>query len=299
MKNKLFILKKSEKYFNWQKNTLIIFAVLFTINTYAQDFDTKINSTASELAKAIMSTGKQKVAIVEFENLDNTQTQLGVFLADEISSSLSNLTANQTKFSVLERANLDQILEEKRILKSFDRSKLARDLGKIDAADVLISATITEFNGLYRLNIKLLDTKTGNSLSSYKTSFVQEPSLKELQKQVVESSSTISRQINDNDGVTMEVPKTSSSLGDVCFKIPNSKYNAVLSVKKTATTDKIKTIDVLSYQNATCVYNLPSGVYLIEIAWYSYNDNKNITRRVDTQEIKVVAGKENLYELKF
>lgn len=298
MKNKSTILQTIKCNLIRKKNILIIL-VLFTINTYAQDFDAKINSTASELAKAIMSAGKQKVAIVEFENLDNTQTQLGVFLADEISSSLSNLTENQTKFSVLERANLDQIIEEKRILKSFDKSKLARDLGKIDAADVLISAAITEFNGLYRLNIKLLDTKTGNSLSSYKTSFVQEPSLKELQKQVVESTSTTSLQTINNNEIPMEIPKVSSSVDDVCFKIPNSKYNAVLSVIKIGSSEKIKTIDVLAYENATCIYNIPCGVYQIEISWYSYNDNKNSTRRIDTKEVKVVAGKDNLYELKF
>ncbi|MCB9034583.1 MAG: hypothetical protein H6553_12150 [Chitinophagales bacterium] len=268
------------------------------INAFSQDFDTKINTTADELAKTIINTGKKKVAIVEFENLDNSQTQLGIFLADEISSSLSNLTANQTKFSVLERANLDQILEEKRILKSFDRSQLAKDLGKIDAADILISATITEFNGLYRLNIKLLDTKTGNSLASYKTSFIQESSLKELQKQIVESSTTVKnkpqQEIKDYN-----VPKETSAVGDVCFKISSSNYSAVLSIKKIGSNEKIKTIDVLAYQNASCVYNIPSGIYQIEMSWYYYSDYKSSIRRTDTQEIKVISGKENIYELEY
>lgn len=39
--------------------------------------------------------------------------KLGVFLSDEIASSLAMQSSNQTKFTVLERANLDLILREK------------------------------------------------------------------------------------------------------------------------------------------------------------------------------------------
>lgn len=290
------------------KITLLLVSI-FAINfSFGQDFDTKINSTAQELAKKIASTNKQKVAIVEFENLDNTQTQLGVFLADEIASSLANLTENQTKFSVLERANLDQILEEKRILKSFDRSKLARDLGKIDAAEILISATITEFNGYYRLNIKLLDTKSGNSLASYKTSFVQEPSLKELQKEIVETSSTTNsstpKPAVQETSPQIKQPKVEEiktvSKSNICFNnAPSAEaYSAIVVLKNPENGTKIKTIDVIVSQKA-CAYNIPIGVYQIEISWYFYRDSKSSIHRTDTREINITNGAENLIEIKY
>lgn len=292
------------------KFAFLLFISFYSTNSFGQDFDTKINSTALELSKKIIGTNKHKVAIVEFENLDNTQTQLGVFLADEIASSLANLTENQTKFTVVERANLDQILEEKRILKSFDRSKLAKDLGKIDAAEILISANITEFNGYYRLNIKLLDTKSGNSLASYKTSFVQEPSLKELQKEIVESSSTTSKfgtTISNNE--TKNVEKNTPQFqikeqikevakGDVCFNNMNSNYSAIVILKNPETGIKIKTIDVIMYQKA-CAYNIPFGVYQIEINWYYFNDNKSSISRTDTREINIKENTENSITIKY
>lgn len=288
----------------FSKITLLFVSILAINFSYSQDFDTKINTTAQELAKKIISTNKQKVAIVEFENLDNTQTQLGVFLADEIASSLANLTENQSKFTVVERANLDQILEEKRILKSFDRSKLARDLGKIDAAEILISATITEFNGYYRLNIKLLDTKSGNSLGSYKVSFVQEPSLKELQKESVESTSTTTKSTTtiqtEPKNVVNSTPQTQVQTkevikGDVCFNNSSISYSAVVHLKNVETGQKVKTIDVIALQKA-CAYNIPIGVYQMEINWW-INSNSKIDR-TDTRDIIISTNSENIIEIK-
>lgn len=285
----------------------LLFVSIFAINfSFGQDFDTKINTTAQELAKKIASTNKQKVAIVEFENLDNTQTQLGVFLADEIASSLANLTENQSKFTVVERANLDQILEEKRILKSFDRSKLARDLGKIDAAEILISATITEFNGYYRLNIKLLDTKSGNSLGSYKVSFVQEPSLKELQKESVETASTTNsstpKPAVQETSPQIKQPKIEEiktvSKGDVCFNNIHTNYNAIVVLKNPETGLKIKTIDVIDSQKS-CAYNIPNGIYQVEISWWYVVNSKNQIARIDTREINIKDGNDNVIEIKY
>lgn len=284
------------------------FIVLFSLSTYtafSQDFDKKITDAATEIATKIIATGKHNVAIVEFDNLDGSQTQLGVFLADEISSSLAIQSANQTKFTVLERANLDLILEEKKVLKSFDRSKLAKDLGKINAAEILICANITEFNGYYRVNIKMLDTKTGNSLNSSKISFVQEPSLKELQKQVVEKSNFDTPKKSYQEENTYQpkpieqkpiyiAPITTT---EVCFNNVSSSYSAVLLIKNPNTGEKIKTLDVIREQKS-CAYNIPSGVYQIEIVWYYYSE-KGRTARTDTREINIKSNNDNIFELRF
>jgi TolB-like protein len=293
----------------------LFLSVLFSISAvsvFSQDFDKKINDAATEIATKITATGKQNVAIVEFDNLDGSQSQLGVFLADEIASSLAMQSANQTKFTVLERANLDLILQEKKILKSFDRSKLAKDLGKINAAEILISATITEFNGYYRLNIKLLDTKTGNSLNSSKISFVQEPSLKELHKQIVEKSDYETPKKSYQEENTYQ-PKpieqkpvyiAPATTTEVCFNNTGptydyqSGYNAVVVLKNPNTSEKIKTVDVLCRQKA-CVYNIANGIYQIEISWYHQSDSKDRIKRVDSREINVKSGSENNIEIKF
>jgi TolB-like protein len=287
------------------KFALLLFVCFLSSYSFGQDFDKKITDIATEIADKVTATGKRNIAIIEFDNSGGSQTQLGVFLADEISSSLAILSSNQSKFTVLERANLDLILEEKRILKSFDRSKLAKDLGKINAAEILISATITEFNGYYRLNIKLLDTKTGNSLNSAKVSFVQEPSLKELNKQTIEKSDfdmpkkSYQEENNYQPKPTEQKPVYSQSVTtEVCFNNISSSYSAIVNIKNPNTGEKVKNVDVLGGQKA-CVYNIQSGVYQIEVSWFYYQDSKSRIQRTDTREINVKSASDNLFELKF
>lgn len=162
--------------------TLSLFAIEGIL---AQDFDNIISTTADTLAKKIISSQRKTVAITDFINLDESITQLGTFLSEEVSSELSNLTGNQTKFRILERSKLDEIFKEKKLMQSTDGGKLATELGKLDVADVLVFATITDFNGYYRVVMKLLDTKTGDALSSVKVSFVKTPSLENLNANIV------------------------------------------------------------------------------------------------------------------
>lgn len=286
----------------------LFLSVLFSISAvsvFSQDFDKKINDAATEIATKITATGKQNVAIVEFDNLDGSQSQLGVFLADEIASSLAMQSANQTKFTVLERANLDLILQEKKILKSFDRSKLAKDLGKINAAEILISATITEFNGYYRLNIKLLDTKTGNSLNSSKISFVQEPSLKELHKQIVEKSDYEAPKKSYQEENTYQpkpieqkpVYTAPATTIEVCFNNVSYSYSAIVILKNPNTGEKVKSVDVLNGQKG-CVYNIPNGVYQIEVSWFYWSEKGRISR-TDSREINVKSDTPNSFQLQY
>ena len=112
-----------------QKITLcFIFTVSCVGMAIAQDYDNVISSTADSLAKKIISSQRKTVAITDFINLDESITQLGTFLSEEVSSELSNLTDNQTKFRVLERSQLDQILKEKNLIQLSDGSKMAKEL---------------------------------------------------------------------------------------------------------------------------------------------------------------------------
>lgn len=287
------------------KFALLLFISSLSSYSFGQDFDKKITDVATEIADKVIASGKRNVAIVEFDNSGGSQTQLGIFLADEISSSLAMLSSNQSKFTIVERDNLDLILEEKKILKSFDRSKLAKDLGRINAAEILISASITEFNGYYRVNIKMLDTKTGNSLNSAKVNFVQEPSLKELNKQIIEKGNydtpkkSYQEENNYQPKYTEQKPiYTQPVTTEVCFNNVSNNYNAILTIKNSSSGEKVKSVDVLQGQKA-CVYNIKSGVYQIEVSWYHrYGGNKNNPYQIHTREINIKNGSENLFELK-
>ena len=173
------------------KKYITIAFFFLTLSAFGQnDFSTQIQKVADTISKKIIQTGNKKVAVTEFINLDESITQLGQFLCDELSSELSNLTENLTKFEVIERTNVDLIFKEKKLIQSVDGSKMARDVGKLNAADILIWAIISDFEGYYRVNIKLLDTKSGSALSSFKTQFIKSPTLESYNKQIIRKSET-------------------------------------------------------------------------------------------------------------
>lgn len=273
---------------------IIFFLSLLHFNLFGQDFNTIINQTADTIAKKIISTGKKRVAITDFINIDQSITQLGVFLSEEISSELSNLTDNQTKFRVLERSNLNQIFKEKNLLNQTEASTLAKELGKIDAADVLGFATITDFDGFFRINIKLLDTKNGDALGSFRTSIIKTSSLENLNKQIVKRATTNTFQKESAPSGNPVEPE-SRQKGEFCFDNQNNYgYDAIIEIKKNNSSQLLKTITVVE-QQTSCAYELDPGIYTITVYW----KNGGFTNKTEIKEIKVVSAKSQTLVLKF
>lgn len=278
---------------------LAIIILAFGSSVSGQEFNTLIEKTADTLAKKIVATGKKKIAITDFLNIDESITQLGTFLSSEVSSELANLTENQTKFRVLERANLDQIFKEKHLVNFADPSGLAKELGKIEAADVLVFATITDFDGYYRVVIKLLETKNGDALSSYKVNFVKTPSLENLNKVVVKKGGQPASQPNPNTNPTTpnntQQNTNTGGSGDFCFKnvLGNGfPYSAKISLTKFGQSQTAKVINV-RFDETGCVYDLTPGIYTVSITWI-YGD---MEKEKETKEIKVISGKSGTLEI--
>lgn len=264
-------------------------------NLVAQDFDKTISATADSLAKKIINSNRKTVAFTDFINIDESTTQLGVFLSEEILTELSNLTENQSKFRVLERSKIDRIFNEKNLILQTDGSKMAKELGKLDVADILIFATITDFNGYYRVVIKLLDTKTGDALSATKVNFVKTPSLEELNNIKLNKPTPPVEQPNATPNNTPPAKvENKSEVGDYCFKnvLTNNYYSVEVKIINKGGSTPVKTINVTSDQTS-CVYELPIGVYKIDILWTLYGSEV----KRETKEIKVKSGEPNTIEL--
>ncbi len=283
-----------------KKAFIFFLSTYWSVISFGQDFNSLITQTSDTLAKKIMITGKKKIAITDFLNIDESITQLGTFLSSEVSSELANLTDNQAKFRVLERANLDQIFKEKHLVNFADPSGLAKELGKIDAADALIFATITDFDGYYRVVIKMLDTKNGDALCSYKVSFVKTPSLENLNKVVVKKGAQPVVQPNQSPVLANTNQSNTNPVvnGDFCFKNLRGSdclgCDAKVSITKIGQNEVIKTINVRS-EETSCMYELAPGVYKISVDW-SYQGRE---AKKELKEIKVISGKAGTLEIQY
>src|ERR1700691_6051364 len=101
----------------------------------ASSYDDAIKQVSLQLADTIASSGKKTVAVADFTDLDGNVTELGRFLASDLSDSLA---AQAKGFLVIDRA----------------QSKSAAQSSSVDA---LVTGSVTTFADHVRLSTKVLD----------------------------------------------------------------------------------------------------------------------------------------------
>lgn len=235
-------------------------------------FDDQIEDFATDLTGKIVSSGKKKIAVAAFAEIDGTVTQFGNFLTDELSAQLAVSSENQTKFEVIERANLEQIFTEHKLAMSgIIDGTTAKELGKIKAADAIVVGAVTPMGETYRVTIKVLDTETGNIVTSSKGQIVKTPSLQALQDKIVRSPKgttppkPATTTIGDNKPTDTKPPveevKPPETLGSICFV--NNEYmqrNMVVQITSKQT-QKTESAAVRAHGGKACFTDLPYGTY--------------------------------------
>lgn len=282
------------------KFVIVFILGLYSLSLDAQDFNTIISSTCDSLAKKIIASGKKNVAVVNFVNLNNSVTELGTFMCEEVSSELSNKTNNQTSFRVIERTRLEQIIEEKKLVQYYNNNHaLAMELGRTHTADILMFAIITEFEGYYRIVIKLLDTKDGDALSSYKMNLVKNHSLEELNKHIVVTAKNTPPEPFKPEPPKPEPPKPELEKGDICFSHQEwaqyDKTNKLIILLKPGNetfrcdeTSGLKEYYV-NYEAEVCARDIPVGLYTY-IAFHKWQNKTCIDGIVRSETIRVTKS---------
>jgi TolB-like protein len=107
-------------------------------------YDDAIKQVASQLADAISSSGKKAVAVSDFTDLDGNVTELGRFLAGDVSDSLA---AQAKGFQVIDRAH-------------------STDAQQAAPVDATITGSLTAFPDHVRLSAKLLDASNAAILGA-------------------------------------------------------------------------------------------------------------------------------------
>ena len=125
----------------------------------------------TELSKAIVADAakfkKQKLAVVDFTDLSGNVTELGRFLAEELSVSLVITGAG---LEIVDRTQLNKILKEQALSFSGVIDPAAvKKVGQLAGVDALIAGTITDLEDTIRLTLKIIATDTGSLVSAART----------------------------------------------------------------------------------------------------------------------------------
>jgi hypothetical protein len=122
-----------------------------------QPFEQEIQNVSSKLGRSLAAKGYKKVAVSDFTDLEGRPTELGRFIAEQLSVELVNAPG----ISVMDRAHLKSILAEHKLsAEGLVNPETAKKLGQFAGVDALIIGTITPLDESMVVTIKAISTET-------------------------------------------------------------------------------------------------------------------------------------------
>ncbi len=141
-------------------------------------YEKEIDALSAAMAEKIAGKGKKMVAVADFTDLQGNVTELGRFIAEELSGSLAG---KEKGFEVVNRSNLKQLLQEHKLFATgaIDQ-KAAMKLGEISGLQALVTGTITPFTESVRVSTSVLDINTAKVIDNEKANIARTKDINEL-----------------------------------------------------------------------------------------------------------------------
>lgn len=192
---------------------LILFAAM-TLPLSAQD----IRQLSSALADSISASGGKTATVVDFTDLKGNATELGRYLAEELSV---DLVSSAKGFTVIDRTHLKSILEEKGLANMSPMDpQIARKIGRITGVDAIVTGTLTPLAAAVRVSAKVLDPATAKILGAY---IVEIPKNKAIAELMDRDSGSLPAAGSPGIGVRQI---NSASENDLLFSMDNCQRSA-------------------------------------------------------------------------
>jgi TolB-like protein len=157
--------------------TLLLFAILFSPQQ-AFSQGPAVNSLSSSLAEIASRSGRKTVAVVDFTDLQGCVTELGRYMAEDVSVALVN---NAKGFEVIDRTNLKVLMQEHKLASTgIIDPATARQLGQIAGVDALVTGTIAPLGDSVHVSAKVLDTETAKVLGGITADIPKTRTVEEL-----------------------------------------------------------------------------------------------------------------------
>src|ERR1035441_6732948 len=139
---------------------------------------TEFRTLANNLAEGIAASGKRSIAVVDFTDLQGNPTELGRYVAEELSVAMAR---SNKGFEVIDRAHLKTILNEHKLTASgLIDPATAKKLGQIVGADALLTGSITPFSESVHVTIKVIVTDTARIIAAETIDLPKTPTIAEL-----------------------------------------------------------------------------------------------------------------------
>ncbi|HEY8917715.1 MAG TPA: FlgO family outer membrane protein [Chitinophaga sp.] len=180
--------------------TLLFFSLLLN-SVYAQkDFDGQIKKMSDTLTQRLLRTGKKRLAVSNFTDLQGNVTELGKYIAEVFSIELSN-----SNLEVVDRSRLKDLLQELKMTEEkLTTPANALKLGEMAGVEYIITGTTTPLDNTIDITVKALDIQKGISIGGQKGAVPRTDAINNLMRNTVNGVSNaanvnMAKQINTND----------------------------------------------------------------------------------------------------
>lgn len=167
---------RTPAFFGLRSLSWLVLGLTLTIPAFGQILDKEIGSLAGRLSKTLVAKSKTKIAVADFTDLQGRPTELGRFLAEQLSVELVNAPG----MAVMDRANLKSILAEHKLSEDgLINPETAKKLGQFAGVDAILIGTITSLDDDIVLTVKAISTETAEIAAASKATI---PKTKEIQQ---------------------------------------------------------------------------------------------------------------------
>ena len=130
----------------------------------AGTYEEEIQRFSLKIAKNVERSGKRTVAVVDFTDLQGNVTELGRFIAQELSA---NLVSLKKGFREIDRLHLKSIIAEHKLSASwFLEPKAVEKFGKISGVDAIVTGTVTPLGDSVRVSAKVIAIDTADIIAA-------------------------------------------------------------------------------------------------------------------------------------
>jgi TolB-like protein len=152
-------------------------SVLFGSTTKAEEaFDSALAKITDQIATAVNNANLKAVTVPGFTDLHDNESDLGLFLADQVSAGLV-----QKKCAVVDRKNVARILAEHQLTTSgLVDPENAKKLGQFAGVDAIVIGTIIPLSGTIRVTVRVLATDSARVLAASSADIPKTNSIRHL-----------------------------------------------------------------------------------------------------------------------
>lgn len=177
-------MRRSRRGINRQA-ALLLLAAQAALPPWCLASDHELSAQVPQIAQQIARSHKLRIAVVDFTDLQGEVTELGRFLAEELSVELA---AAAVGFDVIDRTHLENILAEHRLSARGLVDPLTTQRLKVAGVQGLLTGTVIPLGDSVRLMLKVLDVATAKISAQTEVDIPKTPAIQALIERGIDRS---------------------------------------------------------------------------------------------------------------